>query len=154
MAHSYTKLNIHIVFATWDRLRLIPHQIAPALYAYMAGILRNASALPLAINGMEDHVHILARVRPTIAPADLLETLKSNSSRWMNQQNLRIPGRFRWQGGYGAFSVSEGSIPSVTRYIERQQEHHRTHTFEDEFLELLELAGIDPADLPGRKRPS
>jgi putative transposase len=71
----------------------------------------------------------------------------------MNREFDFRRGKFRWQGGYGAFSVSESAVPSVTRYIERQREQHRSRTFEDEFREILHMAGLDPANLPGRKQP-
>ena len=149
MSHTYTKLNTHIVFATWDRRPLIRDEIAGRLHGYLGGIIKDHSCVPIEINGAEDHVHILARLKPTIAPADLLEAIKASSSGWLNREFHFPTAKFRWQAGYSAFSVSESAVPSVTRYIERQKEHHRTRTFEEELREILEMAGLEPPHLPG-----
>ena len=92
----------------------------------------------MAIGGTETHVHLLLTIPPTSRTADIVRTLKANSSRWMNE----IGSRFAWQDGYAAISVSPSQIPTVVRYIKNQPEHHRTRSFEQEYLALLQKSGI------------
>ncbi len=141
MPQTDSHLLAHLVFGTKARSPWIHADIAPRLYAYLAGILRNVVPLPLAIGGMPDHVHLLIRYLPKHAIADLVRTLKSNSSTWMHEHLPRSP--FLWQAGYAAFSVSESSRDEVVRYIETQAEHHRSRTFQDELRLLLEKHGVD-----------
>ncbi len=92
-----------------------------------------------AIGGVEDHIHLLLQFPATIAVAEAVKTIKSNSSGWMSDEI----GEFAWQQGYGAFSVSKSNIAAVVRYIQNQEKHHRRMTFEDEFLTMLDRHGIE-----------
>ena len=92
------------------------------------------------INGTQDHVHILAKLRPTISVSEFLSKLKSSSSGWAKRQ---IRGRFGWQARFGAFTVSQSQVERVRRYIRNQEEHHRKQSFEEEFKLLLEAHGVD-----------
>lgn len=92
------------------------------------------------IGGVSDHVHMLVILKPTILLADFMRELKSCSSKWGNEIT---GGKFEWQNGYGAFTVGKSQMPSVRRYIQNQEEHHRKVDFRAEFLELLERAGVD-----------
>jgi putative transposase len=94
--------------------------------------------LTFAIGGMEDHVHILFRLPPTLTLAKSVSLLKANSAKWMNERGAR----FAWQQGYGAFSVSSSNVAVVIRYIDTQEEHHRKKTFEEEFVALLRKHGV------------
>jgi REP element-mobilizing transposase RayT len=108
----------------------------------MAGICRNHNIFVRAINGVEDHVHLLIEIPPTLAVARVVSLIKSNSSKWVNETQ-----KFAWQNGYGAFSVSASNLAAVTRYINSQAEHHKKMTFADEFQQLLKKHGITfPAD--------
>jgi putative transposase len=136
MAHTYTSLLIHIIFSTSGRAPLLTDVIRLDVHAYLGGILRELDAIPIAIGGTADHVHLLARLPPNLALADCLRIVKTNSSRWVK---VRWPQRrsFAWQGGYGAFSVSESRRGAVIRYIRDQAQHHRRISFQEEFLALL-----------------
>jgi REP element-mobilizing transposase RayT len=137
---SYAQLYFHIVFATKDRLPLIAHAWEDEMYRYLGGIIRGLKCVPIEINGMPEHLHILLRMSPVIAISDLMRELKANSSKWARQTHEP---KFRWQRRYGAFSVSESSADTVRKYIQRQKLHHQKQTFEDEYRELLMLHQID-----------
>jgi len=136
MAHTFTSLLIHAVFSTTGRAPLLADAIRPEVHAYLGGILRELRAVPAAIGGTADHVHLLMRLPADLPVADCLRIVKTNSSRWVKE---RWPLRrsFAWQGGYGAFSVSESRRAAVIRYILDQAQHHRRISFQDEFLALL-----------------
>ena len=139
MAHSYVSSVFHIVFSTKQRLQLIRPDHQSRLWNYLAGIARNHGMQMLAVGGTENHVHILAVLPSDVALSDAVRTLKTNSSRWLRETN-RL---FAWQEGYGAFSVSPSQLDRVKQYIANQPAHHATHSFEQEFLAMLQAANID-----------
>ena len=141
MAHTFTDLLTHAVFSTFGRAPFLSEAMRSDVHAYIGGILRELHAVPIAIGGTADHVHLLARLPAEMAVADCLRVVKANSSRWLKE---KWPQRrsFAWQRGYGAFSVSESKKGIVTRYIQNQAEHHRRISFQEEFLELLKNHGI------------
>ena len=141
MSDTYTKLQYHLVFSTKQRAALIESALRDELYAYFGGILRGQGGILLVAGGMPDHVHLLAAIRPDMAISKMLQLLKANSSKWMNERNGQ-PGGFAWQAGYGAFSVSESKVPDVRAYILGQEEHHRTISSEEEFRTLLRRHGL------------
>jgi putative transposase len=142
MAHTFTNLLTHVVFSTSGRTPLLPDAIRPDVHAYIGGILRELRAVPIAIGGTSDYVHILACLPADLAVANCLRVVKSNSSRWVKE---RWPQRasFAWQAGYGAFGVSESVRESVIAYIRDQARHHHRISFRDEFLALLEHHGVE-----------
>src|SRR5215471_11839760 len=109
MAHSYTNLLYHIVYGTKERRPLIDEEFQPRLYDYLGGTIRGLKSTSLEIGGIEDHVHILANVPPTIAVSDFLEKLKASSSKWAKS----VRRGFGWQDGYAAFTVSESQVGRV-----------------------------------------
>ncbi|HET9493334.1 MAG TPA: transposase, partial [Chloroflexia bacterium] len=117
-------------------------QIRDELFTYMGGLVRECRAVPIVINGMPDHVHMLVSLPSTLAVAVLVREVKANSSRWVHE---RWPQRrtFSWQAGYGAFGVNHASREQVERYINNQEEHHRKMSFEAEFRALLRKHEID-----------
>ena len=139
MAHSFSRIHLHLVFSTKDRRNAIAKEWQPRLWAYLGGICRNHEIIPLAIGGTENHVHLLIQLPPTIAPAKAVALLKANSSKWMGEQGHA----FSWQEGYGAFSVSSSNLDRVIRYIQDQDAHHRKTNFEDEFRALLRKHGVE-----------
>ena len=145
MSHSYTNLLYHIVYGTTQRQPLILEAFQPRLYEYLGGAIRGLKGVCVEIGGVEDHVHILAKLHPTIAISDFLEKLKSNSSKWAKS----VKRSFGWQGGYAAFTVSESQIERVRQYIQNQREHHRKSSFEEELRMLLQAHGVayDPNHL-------
>ena len=136
MSDSYTNLLYHIVFSTKDRRPLITAEYELRLYDYIGGTIRDLGGISLALNGTEDHLHVLAKLRPDRALSDVLRKLKANASGWMHRVFPRLED-FTWQRGYGAFSASQSSVREVTRYIARQKEHHRRTSFRDEFIKFL-----------------
>ena len=138
MAHSYTNLLYHIIYGTKERRPLIDDEFQPRLYDYLGGTMRGLKSTSLEIGGVEDHVHILAKLPPTIAVADSLEKLKANSSKWAKS----VRRGFSWQEGYSAFTVSESKVEIVRRYIQNQREHHAKVSFRDELIALLEAHGM------------
>jgi len=127
-------LVIHLIFSTKARQPLITPEIRPDLFAYLGGIVREMRGTAIIVGGAADHVHMLIRIRPAQAPADIARVVKTNSSRWVHEKWNR---QFAWQNGYGAFSVSESNVPAVSRYIATQEEHHKKLTFQQEFVVFL-----------------
>jgi REP element-mobilizing transposase RayT len=142
MAHTYTNLLTHLIFSTRQRAPCMDRDLRARLFPYMGGIIRELGGRPLLINGTADHVHCLVTLPPTIATSDALRVLKANSSGWVHQT---WPSRaeFRWQVGYGAFSVSRANARGVEQYIARQEEHHRKVTFQEEFVAILKSHGVE-----------
>jgi len=138
MAHSYTNLLYHIVYGTKERRPFIDDEFQPRLYEYLGGTIRGLKSTSLEIGGVEDHVHILAKVSPTIAISDFLEKLKANSSKWAKS----VRRGFGWQDGYSAFTVSESQVERVRAYIRNQREHHKKTSFRDELIALLKAHGV------------
>ena len=142
MSSSYTNLIYHIIFSTKDRRPFITETYQARLYDYIGGTIRGLGGISLVLNGTEDHVHLLARLRPDKAVSDMLRDLKANASGWMHDvfPDLRD---FSWQRGYGAFTVSQSQIEPVRDYIARQQEHHRKQSLRDEFIGFLKANGVE-----------
>jgi putative transposase len=138
MSHTFTKNHQHIVFSTAERRRLIETALQPKLWAYIGGICRNHGIFVRAIGGIEDHLHMLIELPPTIAVAKAVLTVKSNSSKWMNGMHRA----FAWQKGYAAFSVSASNIQTVERYVNNQEAHHQKISYEDEIILLLKRHGV------------
>jgi len=142
MPGTYSNLNVHIVFSTKRREPLINDYLEPELHRYISGIISSEGGQVLAINGTEDHLHIVVKLKPKHAVPDLLKKMKANSSKWINDHR-KIDGRYSWQVGYGIFSVSQSQLNKVISYVKNQKQHHRAKTFQEEFLILLEKNGID-----------
>ena len=140
MGQSYTSLTVHLIFRTKDDRARIASEIAPRLYEYFGGIVRNHNGQLLAAGGMPDHVHLLVGMHPQTAVADLVRVIKANSSKWVHETlGLADLG---WQTGYGAFTVSHSNRKDVRRYIATQAEHHRRVPFEEEFALFLKRHGV------------
>jgi len=142
MANTYTQIHIQAVFAVQNRISLISQTWENRLYQYITGIIRNNGHKLLLINGMPDHIHILFGMRPTQSLSDLMQDIKGDSSKWINQNKL-IKGDFSWQEGYGAFSYSKSQISDVANYIENQKQHHSKHAFIEEYQKFLKDYEID-----------
>ena len=142
MSNTYTSLHFHFTFSTQYRRPWINADIEQQIWAYLGGIARKNRMKALMVGGVDDHVHLLIGGPPTIAPAKIAQLIKGGSSAWIHDE---FPGlqEFAWQDGYGAFTVSKSALPDVSAYIENQREHHRTLTYQDEFLALLERHGIE-----------
>ena len=139
MSHTYVQNHLHVVFSTKGRAKLIAKRDQQKLWSYMAGIARNHGFLMVANGGTEDHVHLLIQLPATLALAKAVSLVKSNSSKWMNERGVG----FEWQKGYGAFGVSASNVLTVVRYIENQEQHHHTQTFQEEYRNLLRKYHVD-----------
>ncbi len=145
---TFTKLTYHVVFSTKYRRKSINQATQERLYEYMGGIIRNLDGSLVEIGGIEDHVHLLVNLPPFKSVSDSIRDIKANASRWMNER-LQTNLKFEWQKGFGAFTVSHSQIEIVRQYIRNQREHHRTRSFTEEFIELLQRHEImfNPASL-------
>ncbi len=141
MASTLTNLLYHIVFSTKGRAPLITDEIREPLFKYIGGIIRNHRGVLIEIGGVADHVHFLARFPARRTVSDMLRDIKSGSSAWINDE--RRHEWFAWQTGYGAFTVSQSQVGTVTHYIRRQEEHHRQRSFKEELIELLRKHEIE-----------
>ena len=141
MAHTFANLLTHVIFSTKDRDPLILPDLKPDLLAYLGGIVRELQGKCVAANSMPDHVHMLLWLPPSVAMAEALRIVKTNSSRWARQKSGRRRG-FAWQTGYGAFSVSQSNSASVAKYIREQEKHHRHVTFQEEFISFLKKNAV------------
>lgn len=142
MAHTFSSLLAHVIFSTKNRAPLIDDELEPNLHAYIGGIIRELDAKALAIGGTVDHVHMLIRLPPKLSASELMRVVKTNSSRWVHESGTTRTS-FAWQTGYGVFSVSESNREAVIRYIAGQKEHHRSMSFEEEYLAFLNRHGIE-----------
>jgi putative transposase len=138
---SYRQLLYHNVFRTKDSLPSINQDHADELYAYITGIIKNKNSHLYRINGVENHVHIISDLHPSISLADFMREIKAYSSSWMKSSGL-FPSFNNWAEGYGAFTCSYMDKERLVDYIKNQQEHHKKKSFEDEYRILLEESGI------------
>ena len=133
---------MHLVYSTKHREQWIPKEHRNALFAYQAGIFKEWESPALAIGGVEDHVHALFALSKNHPLKKIIEEVKKGSSKWMKADGPQLP-QFSWQAGYSAFSVSESNVQTVIRYIERQEDHHRKMSFQDELRALFARHGIE-----------
>jgi REP element-mobilizing transposase RayT len=142
MPGTFSNLRLHIVFSTRHREPLITADLQPRLHKFIGGIVRDERGKLLEIGAVADHVHLLVSWRTDGTIADLVKNVKARSSAWLHK--TFSGGRaFRWQEGYGVFSVSHSQAPKVVNYIRGQAEHHRKKSFQQEFLELLKRHNIE-----------
>lgn len=142
MAQSLSSILIHLVFSTKNREPFITPAVETELHPYMAKIFRELKSPSLAIDGTSDHVHILFSLARVITIADLVEEVKTNTSKWIKTKGREFR-NFHWQKGYGGFSIGQSNVASLRRYIRGQKDHHRRVTFQDEYRKFLKAYGID-----------
>jgi REP element-mobilizing transposase RayT len=136
MPQSLSSVLIHLIFSTKNREPFITPTIESELHPYMATIFREHDSPSLIIGGTTDHIHALFALGRTITIADLVEEVKTGSSKWLKTKGLEFR-NFHWQRGYGAFSIGQSNVEELKRYIRNQKEHHRRITFQDEYLKFL-----------------
>lgn len=141
MANTYTQIYIQFVFAVSDRGSLIYPEWKDELYKYITGIVRECGHTLIAINGTQNHIHILVGFIPRQSPAEFMKAVKASSSKWINEKKFTRT-RFSWQIGYGAFSYSASHVDRVVTYIKNQEEHHRKRTFLEEYEMFLKMYNI------------
>ena len=141
MSHVYARQLLHIVFSTKERRPQLTPEVRPRMLGYLRTVATDLNTTVLALNGVEDHVHLLVDLPPSLSTSELLTKLKANSSRWFRKEFPKIG--FRWQRGYGAFSVSPSKLDDVRGYIDRQEEHHKKSSFEEEIRKLVQSHGFE-----------
>jgi len=142
MANTYSSVFYHVVFSTKNRERLINAEIENRVWAYIGGIARKHKLTALQVGGIEDHIHALVLSPPIYAPSQIAQFLKGESSKWIHEEFPKLKS-FAWQDGYGVFSVSKSRVPVVIEYIKNQREHHQTESFEEEYVKLMKLHGVE-----------
>lgn len=142
MPQSLSFILVHLIFSTKDRAPVLYPAIQPELHAYLATVSRNVKCECYRAGGVDDHVHLAVRLARTIEVADLIEELKTTSSKWLKTKHPSLQ-NFAWQKGYGAFSASPKDKEELFKYIETQEEHHKHVNFQDEYRKFLNAYEID-----------
>jgi len=141
MPQSLAQILVHLVFSTKGRFPWLTDDLRDELHAYIGGIVENHKGTLLKAGSVGDHIHLLIAHPRTCSPAELVQEIKTGSSKWLKTKSARYAG-FHWQGGYGIFSISPTHRPTVEAYLANQAEHHRTATFQEEYRRLLIKYGI------------
>ena len=142
MPQSLSSILIHLIFSTKNREPFITPLIESELHPSMAKIFRELKSPSLTIDGTSDHVHILFSLGRVIKVADVVEEVKTESSKWIKTKGREFR-RFHWERGYGAFSIGQSNLAALKRYIRNQEQHHRRVTFQDEYRKFLKAYGIE-----------
>ena len=142
MPQSLGLVIIHVIFSTKDRYGFIQPDIRPNLHAYLSTVARDTGCECYRVGGVADHVHLAIRLSRTFTIADLIETLKTSSSKWVKAQPTGTQ-NFAWQRGYACFSVGPSDLDALCAYIDNQEEHHKTRTFQDELRTFLKKYNVD-----------
>jgi REP element-mobilizing transposase RayT len=142
MPQSFCQLYVHVVFSTKGRERWLDDSIRQRVHGYLAATLRNLSCKDIHVGGTDDHVHLLFLLAKHIAPAELVHDLKNGSSKAIKKMGESY-GAFYWQKGYALFSVSPTARDAVVKYVDGQEKHHMRVSFQDEVVQLLEMAGVE-----------
>jgi len=139
---SYRQILYHLIFRTKNGTKALVQEHSRELYAYLMGIIKNKNCFLYRINGMEDHIHILCDLHPTIALADYVRDIKTSSSIWLKQSG-KSPDFIGWADGYAALTYAWKDKEMIVNYIKNQQEHHKFESFNDELRRLLKEHGIE-----------
>lgn len=142
MGQSLVKNYLHFIFSTKHREPSIIPSVEFELHNYLGGICKNLECYPVIVGGYFDHVHLLCLLSKKVTVVTLIRELKADSSKWIKLKDGRLES-FRWQNGYGAFSVSPSQIEVVKTYIKNQHEHHRKKTFQDEYRAFLKKYDVE-----------
>lgn len=142
MPQSLAKIYIHLIFSTKNRERILPDDFRADFHAYMGGTLNGLGCSPIEINTEPDHAHLLFVMTRTEPLSDVVGQLKKSTNDWLRARQTKFGG-FHWQGGYGAFSVSQSAVEEVRDYIRNQQEHHKRVPFQDEFRQFLKRYEVE-----------
>lgn len=142
MPGTFSQIYIQYVFAVKGRNNLLQKEWRDEVFKYIAGIITGKNQKSIIVNGVDDHVHILVGLKPSMCVSDLVRDIKNNSSNFITEQQY-LKGKFEWQEGYGAFSYSHSQLNNVYDYILNQEEHHRTKSFREEYLDFLHKFEIE-----------
>ena len=138
MSQSLARILVHLIFSTKNRGPVLTPEIRAELQPYLAVVLREDDCPPLQVGGVEDHVHLLFGLSRTRTVAQVVENVKTSSSKWIKTKGPAFT-EFHWQAGYGVFSVSQSNADAVIQYIQSQEEHHRKMTFQEEYRRFLKM---------------
>ena len=139
---TYTQILYQIVFSTKYREKVLIKDNREELFKYIWGVLKSKNCHLYRINGVEDHLHIVTHLHPSVSLASLVKDIKVSSSIYIKENNL-FEGFSNWQEGYGAFTYTVKEKDRLIEYVKNQEEHHRKKTFKDEYIELLKEHNID-----------
>ncbi len=142
MGNSFISCHVHYIFSTKNHQKWFKLDIWNRLIPYLGGICNEHSCKLIMGGGVEDHIHLLVSLSSTITIATAIQYLKGGSSRWIHEEYGELKD-FKWQEGYGAFTVSISQLTHTIRYISNQEEHHRKKTFQEEFVEILNYHGLE-----------
>ncbi len=141
MPQSLAQILVHLIFSTKNREAWLADDIRDELHAYIGGIIENQKGTLLKAGSVVDHIHLLIAHPRTCAPSEMVQDIKTGSSKWLKTKGARYQD-FHWQSGYGLFSISPSHRPALERYIANQAEHHRRFSFQDEYRRLLKKYSI------------
>lgn len=141
MPQTLSKVYVHLVFSTKNRTETLPKAHLDEVFAYVASVVNANHCRAIRVGGTSNHIHVLFLQGNTISLSDLVRTIKSCTSRWINSKTNLFP-HFCWQSGFGAFSVSQSQADRVIKYIEGQAEHHKKVSFQEEFLRICKLYDV------------
>ena len=142
MANSYHQIYLQFVFAVKYRNAIIEKKWRSELFGVIGNLINESGCKNIIVNGVADHVHCFVGLKPVISVSELMRTVKSKSSKYINDGKL-TPDRFEWQEGYGVFSYGQSQVDKVFTYIKNQEEHHKKQTFREEYIEFLKNFKID-----------
>ena len=142
MANSYHQIYLQFVFAVKYRNAVIEKKWRGELFGVIGNLINESGCKNIIVNGVEDHVHCFVGLKPVVSVSELMRSVKSKSSKYINDGKL-TPDRFEWQEGYGVFSYGQSQVDKVYKYIENQEAHHKKQTFLEEYIEFLKNFKID-----------
>ncbi len=139
---TYTQILYQLVWGTKYRQKTLDKKNQEKLYKYIRGLIEKKKCLAYQINGIEDHIHIVVDVHPTVAVSDLVKDIKLATTKWIKEEKV-FPRFGGWQNGYGAFTYSIKEKDRLIQYVKNQEVHHAHRSFLEEYVEFLEKAEID-----------
>ena len=142
MANTYHQIYLQTVFTVKYRHAVINKEWNSQLFGVIGNLINESNCKTIIVNGLEDHVHCFFGLKPVVSVSELMKTVKAKSSKYINDHHLTQQ-RFEWQEGYGVFSYNQSSIDAVYKYIQNQEEHHKKHTFRDEYIALLNAFRVE-----------
>jgi putative transposase len=137
MANTYHQVYLQFVFAVKYREAIIEKSWRPTLQGVIGNLINETGCKTILVNGIEDHIHCFAGLKPVVSCSELMKTVKAKSSKYINDHQL-TKHRFEWQEGFGVFSYGHSQINQVYNYIANQEKHHKKQTFREEYVEFLE----------------
>ncbi len=142
MANTYHQIYLQTIFEVKYRNAVIDKAWKQTLFGVIGNLINETTSKTILVNGVEDHVHCFIGLKPVVSVSDLMKSVKSKSSKYINDHKL-TPQRFEWQDGYGVFSYNQSSVDAVFKYIQKQEAHHKKQTFRDEYLGFLKKFKVE-----------